>query len=167
MTNPTVTIKTNLGAIEVELFQDKAPETVQNFLLYAKDGHYNGTIFHRVIDGFMVQGGGFTTDFSEKKTRSPVRNEADNRVLNKKGTLAMARTSDVHSATGQFFINAADNDFLNYRNPTPSGFGYCVFGKVTKGMDIVEKMQKAKTGNAKGHQDVPLQSITIVDVTVQ
>ncbi|MCP5470368.1 MAG: peptidyl-prolyl cis-trans isomerase [Chlamydiales bacterium] len=161
-----ITIRTNLGDIEVELLQNKAPETVQNFLQYAKDGHYTGTIFHRVIDGFMIQGGGYTADFKEKKTRSPVRNEADNRVSNKRGTLAMARTSDIHSATGQFFINVADNDFLNYRNPTPSGFGYCVFGEVTKGMDIVDKIKKVKTGSEKGHQDVPLQSIKILEVLV-
>lgn len=164
--NPIITIRTNLGDIEVELLQNKAPETVQNFLQYAKDGHYTGTIFHRVIDGFMIQGGGYTADFKEKKTRSPVRNEADNRVSNKRGTLAMARTSDIHSATGQFFINVADNDFLNYRNPTPSGFGYCVFGEVTKGMDIVDKIKKVKTGSEKGHQDVPLQSIKILEVLV-
>lgn len=167
MTNPLVTIRTNLGDIEIELFQNKAPETVQNFLQYARDGHYNGTIFHRVIDGFMIQGGGYTSDFAEKKTRSPVRNEADNHLSNKRGTIAMARTSDIHSATGQFFINVSDNDFLNYRNPTPSGFGYCVFGEVKSGMEVVDKIKKVKTGHDRGHQDVPLQPIKILEVVVQ
>ncbi|MCH9611361.1 MAG: peptidyl-prolyl cis-trans isomerase [Chlamydiae bacterium] len=166
MANPKVTIHTNLGEIEVELFQAKAPDTVSNFLEYAKAGHYNGTIFHRVIDGFMIQGGGFAADFQEKKTRAPIRNEADNRVSNKRGTIAMARTSDIHSATAQFFINVADNNFLDFRNPTVQGFGYCVFGEVTSGMDVVDKIKKAKTGDKKGHSDVPLQSISIVEVTV-
>lgn len=166
MANPKVTIHTNLGEIEVELYQAKAPETVNNFLQYAREGHYNGTIFHRVIDGFMIQGGGYTADFKEKKTHNPVRNEADNHVSNKRGTVAMARTSDIHSATSQFFINVSDNTFLDFRNPTPSGFGYCVFGEVTRGMDIVDKIKKVKTGSEKGHDDVPLQSIKIVEVTV-
>ena len=166
MTNPKVTIHTNLGDIEVELFQSKAPETVSNFLKYVEEGHYNGTIFHRVIDGFMIQGGGYTADFKEKKTHSPVRNEADNRVSNKRGTIAMARTSDIHSATSQFFINVNDNNFLDFRNPTPSGFGYCAFGEVTKGMDVVDKIKKVKTGSDRGHDDVPLQSVKIINITV-
>ena len=166
MANPKVTIHTNLGEIEVELFEAKAPETVKNFLQYATEGHYNGTIFHRVIDGFMIQGGGFGADFKEKKTHPPVRNEADNHVSNKRGTLAMARTSDIHSATSQFFINVSDNNFLDFRNPTPSGFGYCAFGEVTKGIEIVDKIKKVKTGTEKGHDDVPLQAIKILEVTV-
>ena len=164
MTNPTVTIRTNLGEIEVELFQNKAPETVKNFLSYVDESFYDQTIFHRVIDNFMIQGGGFTKEFSEKKTSAPVRNEAANRVPNTRGTLAMARTSDVHSATSQFFINVSDNDFLNYTNATPSGYGYCVFGQVIKGMDVIDKIKKVKTGNKKGHQDVPVESMTILEI---
>jgi peptidyl-prolyl cis-trans isomerase B (cyclophilin B) len=164
MAKQTVVIRTNLGDIEVALDAAKAPETVENFLSYVDAKHYNGTVFHRVIDGFMIQGGGYTSDFSEKKCKAPIRNEADNRLENKRGTIAMARTSDVHSATAQFFINVSDNDFLNFRNPTPSGYGYCVFGEVTKGMDIVDQIRKVKTGSMKGHQDVPLQSVSIVEV---
>lgn len=165
MTNPTVTIRTNLGEIEVELLQNKAPESVKNFLTYVDEKFYDGTIFHRVIDGFMIQGGGFTTDFNEKKTSAPVRNEAANRVANTRGTLAMARTSDVHSATSQFFINVSDNDFLNHTSPTPSGYGYCVFGQVIKGMDVVDKIKKVKTGDKKGHQDVPVENVTILEIS--
>ncbi len=164
MTNPTVIMRTNMGDVEVELFQNKAPETVKNFLQYVDEKHYNQTIFHRVIDGFMVQGGGFSTDFKEKKTHAPVRNEASNGVTNTRGTLAMARTSDVHSATAQFFINVNDNAFLNYKNATPSGYGYCVFGQVIKGMDVVDKIKKVKTGNKQGHQDVPVDSVQILEV---
>ena len=165
MTNPTVTIRTNLGDIEVELLQNKAPESVKNFLTYVDEKFYDQTIFHRVIDGFMVQGGGFSTDFKEKKTAAPIRNEAAHRVPNMRGTLAMARTSDVHSATSQFFINVSDNDFLNYTNATPSGYGYCVFGQVIKGMDVIDKIKKVKTGSKNGHQDVPVENVTILEIT--
>lgn len=165
--NPKVIMRTSKGNIELELFADKAPLTVENFLTYVDQKHYDNTVFHRVIDGFMIQGGGLTSDLKEKGTKNPIRNEADNRISNKRGTIAMARTSEVHSATSQFFINVADNDFLDYRNPTPSGFGYCVFGKVTSGMDVVDKIKNAKTGSQKGHQDVPVESITILEVARQ
>lgn len=164
MAKEKVIMRTNLGEIELTLDRAKAPETVENFLTYVDAKHYNGTIFHRVIDGFMIQGGGYSSDFSEKKTKSPIRNEADNRLPNNRGTIAMARTSDVHSATAQFFINVSDNDFLNFRNPTPSGYGYCVFGEVTKGMDVVDEIRKVKTGSMKGHQDVPMQAVTILEM---
>lgn len=164
MTNPTVTMKTNIGEIQIELFEDKAPVTVKNFLRYVDEKFYDHTIFHRVINGFMIQGGGFTTDMKQKPTHEPIKNEADNRVLNQKGTLAMARTSDVNSATAQFFINVADNDFLNYRNSTASGMGYAVFGKVISGMDVVDKIKKSKTTTKNGHQDVPAETIEILEI---
>lgn len=164
MSNPTVMIRTNVGDIEVELYQNKAPQTVKNFLQYVDEKHYDQTIFHRVIDGFMIQGGGFSTDFKEKKTHAPIRNEANNGLANTRGTLAMARTSDVHSATAQFYINVADNDFLNYKSPTPSGYGYCVFGQVINGMDVVDKIKKVKTGNKQGHQDVPVETVKIIEI---
>jgi cyclophilin family peptidyl-prolyl cis-trans isomerase len=162
-----ITIKTSQGEIQAELYADKAPETVKNFLQYAKDGHYNGTIFHRVINGFMIQGGGFTRDFVQKPTRAPVRNEAANGLKNTKGTLAMARTSDIHSATSQFFINVADNGFLDYRNDSAQGFGYCVFGKVTKGLDVVDKIKAVPTGNFGSYGDVPTTPVEILEVTIQ
>lgn len=165
--NPMITIKTSQGEIQAELYADKAPETVKNFLQYAKDGHYNGTIFHRVINGFMIQGGGFTRDFVQKPTRAPVRNEAANGLKNTKGTLAMARTSDIHSATSQFFINVADNGFLDYRNDSAQGFGYCVFGKVTKGLDVVEKIKAVPTGDFGSYGDVPTTPVEILEVTIQ
>lgn len=164
MKNPTYTLRTNQGDITIELFAKEAPETVKNFMRYADEKFYNGTIFHRVIDGFMIQGGGFDTQFDQKETHAPIRNEAENRLQNKKGTLAMARTSDVHSATAQFFINVADNDFLDFKSPTPSGYGYCVFGKVISGMDVVEKIKKVKTGTRNGHRDVPVETIEILEV---
>lgn len=164
MTNPTVTLRTTLGVIQVELFEDKAPNTVSNFLRYVDEKHYDHTIFHRVIDGFMIQGGGMNVDLKQKSTREAIRNEADNRIANKRGTLAMARTSEVHSATAQFFINVADNGFLDYRNPTPSGFGYCVFGKVISGMEIVDKIKTAATTSKKGMQDVPVDTIEILEI---
>lgn len=164
MTNPSVTIRTNHGDIEVELFETKAPITVKNFLQYVDAKHYDKTIFHRVIDGFMIQGGGMSAEMAERAVKSPIQNEASNGLLNKKGTLAMARTSDVHSATAQFFINVADNDFLNYRNSTPSGYGYCVFGQVTKGMDVVDKIKKVETSSKKGHQDVPIKAVEIIEI---
>ena len=135
--NPVVVMKTSMGDVEIELFQDKAPVTVANFLMYVDKGFYNGTIFHRVISNFMIQGGGFTPGMKEKKTSSPVKNEATNGLSNKAGTVAMARTMDVHSATSQFFINVVDNPFLDYKSSTAEGYGYCVFGKVIKGMDVV------------------------------
>lgn len=165
MTNPTVTLKTTLGDIQIELFADKAPLTVSNFLTYVDEKYYNHTIFHRVIDGFMIQGGGMTEDMKEKSTHAPVRNEAENRVSNQTGTVAMARTSDIHSASAQFFINVSDNTFLDHRSPTPSGYGYCVFGKVTSGMDVVNKIKAAKTATRKGHENVPIQTIEILEVT--
>ena len=154
-------IKTSLGTIRLELYPAKAPKTVENFLQYVKDGHYNGTIFHRVIDGFMVQGGGFEPGMKQKPTRAPVKNEADNKVKNANYTVAMARTSDPHSASAQFFINVADNAFLDHTAPTPQGWGYCVFGKVTAGTEVVDKIKGVKTGGKGMHQDVPVQDVVI------
>jgi len=164
MTNPIITICTNLGDIQIELFEDKAPITVKNFLRYVDEKHYDQTIFHRVIDGFMIQGGGFTSDMKQKSTHEPIRNEADNRVSNKRGTLAMARTSEVHSASAQFFINVVDNPFLDYRSSSPSGFGYCVFGQVISGMDVVDKIKICKTTIKNGMQDVPVETIQIKEI---
>ena len=160
--NPQVELKTSLGAIVVELDADQAPLTVENFLQYVKDGHYDGTVFHRVIPGFMIQGGGFTADFKEKPTRAPVRNEAGNGLRNATGTLAMARRPDPHSATAQFFINVADNSSLNFRFPTQEGYGYAVFGKVVKGMDVVQRIVKVPTGpGPASHQNVPVKAVVI------
>ncbi len=159
-----VMIKTSMGDIEVELFNDKAPATVKNFLSYADKGFYNGTIFHRVIKDFMIQGGGFDEKFNQKDTDKPIQNEADNKVSNAKGTLAMARTGDPHSATAQFFINTKDNDFLNHTAKNAQGWGYCVFGKVIKGMDVVEKIQNVKTGSRYPHQDVPVKNVVIKEI---
>ena len=155
-----------MGTITLELDEAKAPATVANFAQYAKDGHYDGTIFHRVIDGFMIQGGGFTKDMNQKPTRAPIRNEAMNGLKNRRGTIAMARTMVVDSATSQFFINLVDNDFLDFQNPTPQGFGYAVFGEVTDGMAVVDAIAKAKTGFAGPHQNVPEEAIVIRKVTV-
>jgi len=166
--NPQVELKTTLGTIVVELDVEKAPLTVENFLQYVKDGHYDGTVFHRVIPGFMIQGGGFTADFKEKATRAPIRNEAGNGLRNATGTLAMARRPDPHSATAQFFINVADNNSLNFRFPTQEGYGYTVFGKVVKGMDVVERIVKLQTGpGPAGHQNVPVKPIIIESAKVQ
>ena len=160
--NPHVELATSMGRITLELYPDKAPQTVDNFLQYVKDGFYDGTVFHRVIPNFMLQGGGFTPDFTQKKTRGPVKNEAANGLKNTVGTIAMARTSDPHSATAQFFINIADNDFLNFTAPTQQGHGYAVFGKVVKGMDVVEKIARVATGPGKApHSDVPLKPVII------
>jgi cyclophilin family peptidyl-prolyl cis-trans isomerase len=159
--NPQVELKTNMGSITLELYADKAPQSVENFLQYVKDGHYNGTIFHRVISSFMIQGGGFTPDFNQKKTRGPIRNEAGNGLKNTLGTVAMARTPDPHSATAQFFINTADNAFLNFTAPTQQGFGYAVFGKVVKGMEVVEKIARVATATRPPHSDVPLKPVVI------
>ena len=161
-----VLMETSMGTITLELNDEKAPETVANFVRYAQDGHYDGTIFHRVIDGFMIQGGGFTKDMNQKETREPIRNEAMNGLKNARGTIAMARTMVVDSATSQFFINLVDNDFLDFQSPTPQGFGYAVFGAVTDGLDIVDKIAKVKTGFAGPHQNVPEVPIVIKKVTV-
>jgi len=163
--NPVVLINTSMGDIEVELFKEKAPLTVANFLMYVDKGFYNGTIFHRVIGNFMIQGGGFTPGMIEKKTLSPVKNEAANGLSNKAGTVAMARTVDVHSATAQFFINVVDNPFLDYKSPTDQGYGYCVFGRVTRGIDVVDKIRKVQTGNCGFFQDVPVKDVVIYKVT--
>ena len=160
-------IETNLGIIELELDEKKAPITVKNFVDYAKSGHYDNTIFHRVISGFMIQGGGFTADMSQKSTKDPISNEAMNGLKNDRGTIAMARTMVVDSATSQFFINLVDNSFLDFRNPTPNGFGYAVFGKVTKGMDVVDAIAKVPTGNKGMHQDVPVQPVVMKKVTIE
>ena len=161
-----VTLHTSMGDITLELDAEKAPKTVANFLQYARDGFYDGTIFHRVINGFMIQGGGMTADMEQKTTRAPVENEANNGLKNKTGTIAMARTNDPHSATAQFFINVADNDFLDHRAPTAQGWGYAVFGKVTAGMDVVEKIKAVATGTRGFHQDVPREAVTIERVSV-
>lgn len=162
-----ITLHTNYGDIELELDFDKAPKTAANFRQYAADGFYDGTIFHRVINNFMIQGGGFTEEMEQKKTRAPIDNEADNGLPNNTGTIAMARTSDPHSATAQFFINVKDNDFLNHKSKTPQGWGYCVFGKVTKGLEVVNKIKNVKTGSFGMHQDVPVETVVIERVTVQ
>lgn len=162
-----ITLHTNYGDIELELDFDKAPKTAANFRQYAVDGFYNGTIFHRVINNFMIQGGGFTENMEQKKTNATIENEADNGLPNNTGTIAMARTSDPHSATAQFFINVKDNDFLNHKSKTAQGWGYCVFGKVTKGMDVVNKIKNVKTSSQGMHQDVPVETVVIERVTVQ
>ncbi|PQJ97080.1 peptidylprolyl isomerase [Chromatium okenii] len=154
-----IKLTTNYGDIVIELDTEKAPLTCANFEQYVRDGHYDGTIFHRVIDGFMVQGGGMTADFTEKATRSPIQNEAKNGLKNQTGTLAMARTPDPHSASSQFFINVANNSFLDY--PGQDGWGYCVFGRVVEGMDNVNTIKGVDTGSRKGHQDVPKQDVVI------
>ena len=161
-----VTMETSMGTITLELNDELAPETVKNFVRYAKEGHYDGTIFHRVIDGFMIQGGGFTKDMNQKKTHDPIRNEAVNGLGNRRGTIAMARTMVVDSATSQFFINLVDNGFLDFQSPTPQGFGYAVFGKVTDGMDVVDRIAKVKTGFAGPHQNVPETAVVIKKVTL-
>ncbi len=161
-----VKLQTTKGTIVLELDDEKAPETVQNFIDYVKSGHYDGTIFHRVIDGFMIQGGGFTKDMNQKETRAPIRNEAANGLRNKRGTIAMARTMVVDSATSQFFINLVDNDFLDFTAPTTQGYGYAVFGKVTDGMDVVDAIAKVKTGYHGPHQNVPEETIEITHAEV-
>ncbi len=158
-----ITIKTSHGDIAVELFDDKAPISCENFLAYARDGHFDGTIFHRVIPNFMIQGGGLDEDMNSKPTRAPIKNEADNGEGNTRGTLAMARTGVVDSATSQFFINLRDNDFLNHGS---RDFGYAVFGKVTSGMDVVDKIAAVPTGSRGGHQDVPVETVVITAVTI-
>lgn len=161
---PQVEIRTNLGVITVELQADRAPGSVKNFLAYVKSGHYDGTVFHRVIDGFMIQGGGFDLSLSQKKTNAPIRNEANNGLRNVRYTLAMARTSDPHSATAQFFINVGDNAFLDHRSQTPSGWGYAVFGRVVSGQAVVDKIARVPTGSAGDMQDVPVDPVMIESV---
>jgi cyclophilin family peptidyl-prolyl cis-trans isomerase len=164
--NPRVRMETNKGVIVVELYADKAPKTVENFLGYVKTGHYIGTIFHRVIPNFMIQAGGVTQEFEGKPLRPPVVNEANNGLSNKRGTIAMARTSEVNSATAQFFINLKDNGFLDFKSATPEGYGYCVFGKVVEGMDVVDKIAAIPTGAAGPYQqDVPKDPVVILKVT--
>ena len=156
-----VNLHTTHGTITLELDAAKAPLTVENFLNYVKSGHFNNTIFHRVIDGFMIQGGGFEPGMKQKPTGAQVKNEADNKLPNDNYTVAMARTSDPHSATAQFFINVGKNDFLNHTAPNPQGWGYCVFGKVTAGTEVVDKIKSVKTGTRAGHQDVPVEDVVI------
>ena len=156
-----VKLTTSMGPITLEIDDQKAPGSAANFRKYVDSGHYNGTIFHRVIDGFMIQGGGFTKDMKQKPTEAPIKNEAQNGLKNDKYTVAMARTPDPHSASSQFFINVKDNDFLNYTAPTPQGWGYAVFGKVVEGKDVVDKIAKVPTGNAGMHQNVPTTPVTI------
>jgi cyclophilin family peptidyl-prolyl cis-trans isomerase len=163
-----VTMETNFGKIVLELDAEKAPKTVENFVQYVKDGFFDDTIFHRVIDGFMIQGGGFTADYQQKKTRDPIENEANNGLKNERGTIAMARTSDPHSATAQFFINVKDNNFLNFSQPTMQGWGYTVFGKVVEGMDVVDKIKNTPTGSGGPFPtDVPQTQVIIEKVSLQ
>ncbi len=156
-----ISLHTNYGVIKLNLFADKAPATVENFISYVKDGFYDNTIFHRVINGFMIQGGGFTADMQQKDTKDQIKNEANNKLPNKKGTIAMARTNDPHSATCQFFINVADNDFLNFSSETGSGWGYCVFGEVVEGMDVIDEIKKVATGRHGMHADVPVKPVLL------
>jgi peptidyl-prolyl cis-trans isomerase B (cyclophilin B) len=159
-----IKLHTNHGTIALELDAEKAPKTVANFIQYVQDGHYDNTVFHRVIDGFMIQGGGFEPGMKQKATRAPVENEAKNGLKNERGSIAMARTSDPHSASAQFFINVGDNGFLDY--PGQDGWGYCVFGKVVEGMDVVEKIKNVKTGRSGFHQDVPVEDVVITRAEV-
>lgn len=156
-----VTLHTNFGTITLKLDAEKAPKTVENFLSYVKDGFYDNTIFHRVINGFMIQGGGMEPGMNQKETKEPIQNEANNGLENKAGTIAMARTNDPHSATAQFFINVSNNDFLNFRSENADGWGYCVFGEVVEGLDVVEKIKGVATGSQGFHQDVPLEEVII------
>ena len=156
-----VKLTTNFGAITIQLDAEKAPKTVENVLAYVKDGHYDNTIFHRVIKGFMIQGGGFEPGMKQKDTKAPIENEAANGLKNKRGTIAMARTGDPHSATAQFFINVVDNDFLDFKAPMGQGWGYCVFGEVVDGLDVVDQIKGVRTGNKGFHQDVPVEDVII------
>lgn len=157
-----IILHTSMGDITLELDADKAPVTTQNFLEYVREGHYDNTLFHRVIDNFMIQGGGFTPAMRQKPTKAPIANEAQNGLQNQRYTIAMARTPDPHSATAQFFINVADNAFLDFRGASPQGWGYCVFGKVTAGHDVVDAIRAVKTGSRAGHQDVPIEDVLIL-----
>lgn len=161
-----ITLKTNLGDIVIELDHEKAPITAANFERYVKEGFYKGTIFHRVIKGFMIQGGGLTADLESKDNHDPIKNEANNGLANDRGTIAMARTNDPHSATSQFFINTVDNDFLNFRSKDLSGWGYCVFGKVVAGMDVVDKIEAVRTESRSYYRDVPSETIEIIDTII-
>ena len=161
-----ILFETTLGNITIELFETDAPETTANFKQYVEDGFYNGTIFHRVIDGFMIQGGGFEPGMIQKDTRDPISNEASNGLSNNRGTIAMARTMDPHSATAQFFINVNDNDFLNFRSETTDGFGYCVFGRVFDGLDIVDEIKAVETTHRAGHSDVPRDDVIINQASI-
>jgi len=165
-TNPSVRLETSAGAIVIELDAEKAPISTENFLAYVRDGFYASTVFHRVIKDFMIQGGGMTADMKQKAVRGQIKNEADNGLSNKRGTVAMARTSVVDSATAQFFINTVDNHFLDHKSKTPAGYGYAVFGKVTEGMETVDAIRTVATGNKGGHGDVPLEPVTIMSATV-
>jgi cyclophilin family peptidyl-prolyl cis-trans isomerase len=165
--NPVVTVSTSMGDVRLELFAANAPATTENFLGYVNEGFYDGLIFHRVIAGFMIQGGGLDAQMRQKPTRSPIKNEAANGVKNKTGTIAMARTNAIDSATAQFFINVKDNDFLDHRNESAEGFGYAVFGQVIGGMDVVRKIEQVRTGNRGGHQDVPLEAVVINSVRIE
>ncbi len=165
--NPVVTMSTSMGDIRIELDADKAPISTQNFLDYVNEGHFDGLIFHRVIPGFMIQGGGFDAAMSQKKSKSPIKNEASNGLKNVTGSIAMARTNVVDSATAQFFINVKDNDFLNHKNTSPDGYGYAVFGQVIDGMDVVHAIEKVKTANRGMHQDVPVQAVVINSVKLE
>lgn len=156
-----VKFHTNYGVFTLALYDEQAPLTVKNFLTYVSNGHYDNTLFHRVIDNFMIQGGGFDSEMEQKKTLEPIQNEAGNGLKNEIYTIAMARTSDVHSATSQFFINVKNNNFLDFTAPTTQGYGYCVFGKVIEGMDVIDKIKKVKTGNHAGHENVPLENVII------
>ena len=161
-----ITLKTTLGDIVIELNHEKAPVTAANFERYVKEGFYKGTIFHRVIKGFMIQGGGLTADLEDKPNHDPIVNEANNGLANDRGTIAMARTNDPHSATSQFFINTVDNDFLNFRSKDLSGWGYCVFGKVVAGMDVVDKIEAVRTESRSYYRDVPRETIEIIDAVI-
>ena len=166
MTQPSVTLQTNHGDITLELYADKAPVTVANFLDYCRSGHYSGTIFHRIIDGFMIQGGGMEPGMKQKDTKATIKNEANNGLANTVGTVAMARTNEPHSASSQFFINVKDNGFLDFKSETAQGWGYCVFGKVSAGMDVVNKIKGVKTGQKGYHSDVPVEDVVITNVSV-
>jgi len=161
-----VKFHTNYGVITLALYDEQAPLTVKNFLTYVSNGHYDNTLFHRVIDNFMIQGGGFNAEMEQKKTLEPIQNEASNGLKNEIYTIAMARTSDVHSATSQFFINVKNNNFLDFTAPTTQGYGYCVFGKVIEGMEVVDKIKKVKTGNYAGHENVPLENVILEKVEI-
>ncbi len=162
-----ITLETNYGPIKIKLDHENTPQTAKNFEQYAKEGFYNGVIFHRVIDNFMIQGGGFEVGMESKETGASIENEADKGKANKRGTVAMARTSDPHSASAQFFINVKDNDFLNFKSKSPDGWGYCVFGEVVEGMDVVDKIKNVETTSRMGHQDVPVKDVIITSVSVE
>lgn len=164
--NPIVELQTSLGTLRIELNAEKAPKTVENFLSYVKSGHYSNTIFHRVIKGFMAQGGGFESGMKQKSTQAPIANEANNGLKNDKYTIAMARTNDPHSASAQFFINTTNNDFLNFKSESPQGWGYAVFGKVIQGTEVVDQMEKVRTGRSGFHDDVPTEDIVIKSATI-